>query len=89
VVVLELARVVLQSSLRPRRPTIFAAFDGEEAQAQGSLAYAQHLRAQGNRPLIINLDGAARFNDAVWVEAEPGTDNLIAASFLRFTRHEY
>jgi hypothetical protein len=78
-VVLELARAVQRSSIRPRRPIIFAAFDGEEVQAQGSLAYAQHLRAQGSKPLVVNLDGAARFNKAVWVEAGPGTDNLIAA----------
>ena len=63
----------------PRRPIIFAAFDGEEVQAQGSLAYAQHLPAQGRSPLVVNLDGAARFNEAVWVEAGPSTDSLIAA----------
>jgi len=28
---------------------------------------------------VINLDGAARFNESVWVEAGPGTDALIAA----------
>jgi aminopeptidase YwaD len=28
---------------------------------------------------MINLDGAARFNTAVWVEAGAGTDALIAA----------
>jgi hypothetical protein len=78
-VVLELARVVQQSSIRPRRPIIFAAFDGEEVQAQGSLAYAQQLRAQERQPLIINLDGAARFNEAVWVEAGSGADELISA----------
>jgi hypothetical protein len=78
-VVLELARIVQQRSIRPRRPIIFAAFDGEEVQAQGSRAYAQHLRAQGSRPLVVNLDGAARFNEAVWVEAGPGADELITA----------
>jgi acetylornithine deacetylase/succinyl-diaminopimelate desuccinylase-like protein len=78
-VVLELARVVQQNSIRPRRSIIFAAFDGEEVQAQGSLAYAQRLRAHQSKPLIINLDGAARFNEAVWVEASAGADPLIAA----------
>lgn len=61
--------VVLASTLCPRRPNIFAAFDGEEVQAQGSLAYAQHLRAEGSTPLVINLDGAAQWDEAVWVEA--------------------
>ena len=55
------------------------AFDGEEVQAQGSLAYAQHLLTQGISPLVINLDGAARFNAAVWVEAGASTDTLITA----------
>lgn len=78
-VVLELARVMQRNPTRPRRPIIFAAFDGEEVQAQGSFAYAQHLRAQGSRPLVVNLDGAARFNEAVWVEAGSGADELIIA----------
>jgi aminopeptidase YwaD len=78
-VVLELACVIQRSSIRPRRPIIFATFDGEEMQAQGSLAYAQHLRAQGSKPLVVNLDGAAKFNEAVWVEAGSGADELIAA----------
>lgn len=78
-VVLELARVVQQSGIRPHRTVWFVAFDGEEVQAQGSLAYAQHLRAQRIAPLVINLDGAARFNAAVWVEAGASTDALVAA----------
>jgi aminopeptidase YwaD len=78
-VVLELARVVQQSAIRPRRPIWFVAFDGEEVQAQGSLAYAKHLLAQGITPLVINLDGAARFNAAVWVEAGAGSVQLIAS----------
>jgi hypothetical protein len=78
-VVLELARVVQGSSIRPRRPIIFAAFDGEEVQAQGSLAYAQQLQSQGSMPLVVNLDGAARFNEAVWVEAGSGADELLTA----------
>lgn len=78
-VVLELARVIQTSKLQPRGPILFAAFDGEEVQAQGSLAYAQNLREQAIAPLVINLDGAARFNEAVWVEAGTGADSLIAA----------
>jgi acetylornithine deacetylase/succinyl-diaminopimelate desuccinylase-like protein len=78
-VVLELARVVQASAFRPRRPIYFVAFDGEEVQAQGSLAYAQQLRMEGISPLVINLDGAARFNEAVWVEAGANTSTLVAA----------
>jgi aminopeptidase YwaD len=58
-VIQELARVVQQRGIRPLRPIYFVAFDGEEVQAQGSLAYAQHLRTQRISPLVINLDGAA------------------------------
>jgi aminopeptidase YwaD len=78
-VILELARVVQRSAMRPRRSIWFVAFDGEEVQAQGSLAYAQHLRTQDISPLVINMDGAARFNEAVWVEASTRTEQLIAA----------
>jgi aminopeptidase YwaD len=78
-VVLELARIVQQSTFRPRRPIWFVAFDGEEVQAQGSLTYARHLSAQGITPLVINVDGAARFNEAVWVEPGSGADELLAA----------
>jgi aminopeptidase YwaD len=78
-VVLELARVIQSSMIRPRRPILFAAFDGEEVQAQGSLAHARYLRERAVTPLIINLDGAARFNEAVWVEAGEGAEPLIAA----------
>jgi Zn-dependent M28 family amino/carboxypeptidase len=78
-VILELARVVQQRDIRPRRPIWFVAFDGEEVQAQGSLAYARHLRSQGINPLVITLDGAARFSEAVWVESGTGSDALIAA----------
>jgi len=68
-----------RSAIHPRRPIVFAAFGGEEVQAQGSLAYARHVQAQGRSPLVINLDGAARFNDAVWVETGSGADALIGA----------
>jgi aminopeptidase YwaD len=37
------------------------------------------LRRQSSLPLIINLDRAARFNKAVWVEAGSGADDLITA----------
>jgi aminopeptidase YwaD len=33
----------------------------------------------GSTPLVINLDGAARWGEAVWVEAGARADALIAA----------
>jgi aminopeptidase YwaD len=74
-VVLEIARALLHAPAAPRRPIILAAFDGEEINALGSQAYAYYLKQQGLTPLVINLDGAARFNEAVWVEpgAQAGT----------------
>jgi len=78
-VVLEVARVLSRHPTRPRRPIIVAAFDGEEVNALGSRAYAHDLKRQGLMPLVINLDGAARFNDAVWVEPGGPADVLVDA----------
>lgn len=78
-VVLELARILTKDGRQPRRPIIFAAFDAEEINALGSHAYARALMEQSVRPLVLNLDGAARFHEAVWVEAAPGADTLVTA----------
>jgi Zn-dependent M28 family amino/carboxypeptidase len=78
-VILELARVLMHVHAPPRRPIILAAFDGEEVNALGSQAYAHVLKRQGLAPLVINLDGAARFNEAVWVEPGGPADALVDA----------
>ena len=77
-VVLEVARIVAAQRKHPRRPIIFAVLDGEEVDAQGSRAYARSLKEQGVVPMALNLDGAARVNDAMWVEAGPGSDTLLS-----------
>jgi aminopeptidase YwaD len=76
---LELARVLTQAAAAPHQPIVLAAFDGEEANAQGSQAYAHALKRQRLAPLVINLDGAARFNEAVWVEPGGPADALLDA----------
>ena len=78
-VVLEVARVIKESGQSPRRPIIFAAFDGEEINALGSQAYAASLKAQGISPIVINLDGAARFHEAVWAELSDNAAEIIQA----------
>lgn len=78
-VVLELARILAGTGQRPGRPIIFATFDAEEVNALGSRAYARVLAEQRFSPLVLNLDGAARFNDAVWVEAGPESDVLVTS----------
>src|SRR5437870_4141387 len=75
----ELARVISASGEKPRRPIIFAAFDGEEINARGSLAYAQALKANGTTPIVINLDSAAKFHEAVWAELSDNAEVLIQA----------
>jgi hypothetical protein len=75
-VVLELARILQASEQRPRRPIIIAAFDGEEMQAAGSRAHAAQLQREGVMPFVINLDGAAQFHEAVWVELGAGAERL-------------
>ena len=78
-VVLQVASVLGALAVRPRRPLLLAAFDAEEVGALGSRAFAQELRERGLRPLVVNLDGAARFREAVWVEASPNAQPLLEA----------
>jgi Zn-dependent M28 family amino/carboxypeptidase len=78
-VILEVARVITQLPERPRRPVLFAAFDAEEVGAVGSRNLANSFQKEGQAPFVINLDGAARFHEAVWVEASPGSEPLLQA----------
>lgn len=78
-VVLETARILTEYVRQPRRPLTFGAFDGEEVGALGSRTYAHFLKGRGTTPLVLNLDGAARFGEAIWVEAGPRADELVAA----------
>jgi aminopeptidase YwaD len=78
-VVLEVARVIADLPERPRRPIIFAGFDAEEVGAVGSRVFANSLKEQGQTPFMINLDGAARFQEAVWVEPSLGSEPLLRA----------
>jgi hypothetical protein len=56
-VVLEAARVVMQSGLKPRRTLRFILFSGEEEGLLGSRAYAaQHAAAAGNVQAVLVLD---------------------------------
>ena len=45
----------------------------------GSRILANLFQAQGQAPFLINLDGAARFHEAVWVEPSPGSEPLLQA----------
>lgn len=78
-VVMEIARVIANFYERPRRPILIAAFDAEEVGAVGSRSFANSLSEQGQMPLVINLDGAALFHEAVWVEPSPGSESLLQA----------
>lgn len=78
-VILEVARVITNLPERPRRPIIFAAFDAEEVGAVGSRTLASFFRKRGQAPFVLNLDGAARFHEAVWVEPSPGSEPLLQA----------
>ena len=78
-VVLEIARVITKLPERPRRPIIFSAFDAEEVGAVGSRNFADSLKKQGLMPFVINLDGAARFHEAAWVEPSLGSEPLLQA----------
>jgi hypothetical protein len=71
-VLLELARI-LPGLPSPTRPIMLVAFDAEEVGAHGSHALARQLKAEGKHPLMLNLDGAACQQEAVWVE--PGAQS--------------
>src|SRR5216683_2217090 len=76
-VLLELARILAQVPTPPRRPIALVAFDAEEVGAQGSHALALQFKAAGASPLVLNLDGAACQNEAVWVEPGAHTEHLL------------
>jgi len=78
-VILEIARLLQSREAQARRPVRFVAFDAEETNAQGSRAYAQHLRDQGEAPIVLNLDGAARWHGHLTVELGTGAESLIPA----------
>jgi aminopeptidase YwaD len=79
-VLLELAHVLARfPSLPRRRPLLLVAFDAEETGAQGSRTLAHMLKEQGKTPLVLNLDGAACRNEAVWVEPGAHTQTILEA----------
>ena len=78
-VLLELARIVKLLPLAPCRPLALIAFDAEEVGAQGSRVAAHHFSEQGLAPSLLNLDGAACQNEAVWVEPGTQTETLVQA----------
>ena len=78
-VLLELARVLALAPTLPRRPLTLVAFDAEEVGAQGSHALALQLKEESKVPLVLNLDGAACRQEAVWVEAGANSEQLLLA----------
>jgi aminopeptidase YwaD len=78
-VLLELASILPQLPTAPQRPIMLVAFDAEEVGAQGSYALARQFKAENKMPLVINLDGAACQNEAIWVEPGAHTETLLQA----------
>ncbi|GHO84102.1 M28 family metallopeptidase [Dictyobacter formicarum] len=78
-VVLEIGRLLGHLESPPRRPVHLVSFDAEEVGAQGSRALADDYQQRGQHPRVINLDGAACLNEAVWVEAGLHTESLLQA----------
>ncbi|WP_426503307.1 M28 family peptidase [Dactylosporangium sp. McL0621] len=77
-VVLE-AAAVLAEALPETAGLAVALLDGEEAGALGSAHHAAALRAAGERPLVINVDGAGHLHEAAAVEAGGPAHALLAA----------
>ncbi|MEO6892557.1 MAG: M28 family peptidase [Ktedonobacteraceae bacterium] len=78
-VLLEVARMVKLLPEAPRRPLGLIAFDSEEVGAQGSRVAAQRFSEKGLTPSLLNIDGAACQNEAVWVEVGPQAEALVQA----------
>lgn len=78
-VLLELARLLPHLPTSPQRPILLVAFDAEEAGAHGSHALARQFKKEGKKPLMLNLDGAACQNEAVWVEPGAHTEPILEA----------
>jgi aminopeptidase YwaD len=76
-VVLEAARV-LAPVLPPGVGLSVAFLDGEEVGATGSAHHAAQLRDARARPVVINVDGAARLDTAAAVEAGGPAHGLLA-----------
>ncbi len=67
-VVLEVARALAQSGLRPRRTILFASFSGEEQGLLGSKRYVHHaLRSLDQTTAMINIDHAGVGNGRITV----------------------
>jgi len=78
-VLLELARMLPHLPTSPQRPIILVAFDAEEVGAHGSHALARQFKEEGKEPLVLNLEGAACQNEAVWVEPGAHTESILEA----------
>jgi aminopeptidase YwaD len=76
-VVLEVARRLAQHAWR--RPLVVSLFDAEEVNARGSEALAEQLAAANLRPLVLNLDMAARFSGSVAVDGAGADRRLLEA----------
>jgi hypothetical protein len=72
-VICEAARI-----LGPQVGLSVAFLDGEETGALGSAHHAEQLRTAGQRPLVINVDGAGRLHEAAAVEAGGPAHGLLA-----------
>lgn len=80
-VLLELARVLALAPTLPHRPLTLVAFDAEEVGAQGSHALALQFKEEEKTPLVLNLDGAACLQKAVWVEEGARSEQLLQALY--------
>ena len=78
-VVLEVARALAAEVRHGGRSLVVAFVDGEEANALGSRALAAELAEQRLRPLVLNLDLAARLASPVAVEASADARPLLEA----------
>jgi Zn-dependent M28 family amino/carboxypeptidase len=84
--VLEVARILSASGVRPQETVVFVAFSGEEIGLLGSGALCERLVARGldGRGMLLNMEvlgaekGSGSYID-VWDEDDPATEPLVGA----------
>ena len=87
-VILEVARVIAQAGLRPKRPILFLSFSGEEQGLLGSKSYIHHPPRRLDRTkVMINVDHAGIGNGRLTVGLT-GMDKTFATEVGRLAGME-
>ena len=82
--VLELARIFMQSDIRPQKSIVFVAFSGEELGhiGSGNFCYQMFMQRSINKVMVLNLEMLGAIRDTyinVWDQDSTLTQPIVAA----------